>query len=51
MKNYIIYGYVYVDSDFDIPFDNAYLYPFNLPLEGNYPFEVYYKRYDKRTKL
>ena len=43
MKNYVIYGYVYVDSDFDIPFDNVYLYPFNIPFEGYYPFEVYIK--------
>ena len=57
MKNYEIYGYVYVDTDVDIPFDNVYLYPYNIPFEGYYPFEVYIKdmikgqAYNPRTSI
>ena len=43
-KNYMFNCYLQVESEDEIPYDNIYLHPYNLPYDnGNYPYEVYIK--------
>ena len=39
-KNYELYCYPNLDKGEQIIFDNMYIYPYHIPLETNYPYEI-----------
>ena len=50
MKDYYFNCYIDMASGYNVPYDNLYILPYNLPQESEYPFEVYIKETFKAQK-
>ena len=50
MKNYVFTCYVDMTEGYNVPYDNIYLHPYNMPENVQYPYEVYIKEIIKAEK-
>ena len=50
MKDYVFSCYVDMTEGYNVPYDNIYLHPINMPENVQYPYEVYIKDVIKAEK-